>query len=121
MLTKKGIMMSLSQTDNYLEYIPVPRCNTKYEVIDGKVTIFIENKGFFNLLAQKLIGKPKVSQIHLDEMGNFIWPLMDGSNDIYAIAIIVKEKYGEKAEPLYERIVQYFKMLKDYGFIEFRI
>ena len=105
---------------NYLEYIPVPAKALQYEIVDGKVTIFQTNTGLFNFIAQKLWKKPRVSQIHLDEMGNFIWPLMDGKNDIYAIATLIKAEYGEKAEPLYNRVVQYFKTLVSYGFVEMR-
>lgn len=105
---------------NYLEFVPVPAKNLKYETVDGKVTIFQENKGVFNYIAQKLWHKPRVSQIHLDEMGNFIWPLMDGERDIMAIAALIKEEFGEKAEPLYNRAVQYFKTLVSYGFVEFK-
>ncbi len=104
---------------NYLEFIPVPAAGLKYEIVDGKVTIFQENTGLFNYIAQKLWKKPRVSQIHLDDMGNFIWPLMDGNRDIMAIAALIKEEFGEKAEPLYNRVVQYYKTLVSYGFVEF--
>lgn len=106
-------------SDNLLEYIPVPAKELKYEIVEGKVTIFQENKGFFNFIAQKVWKKPKVSQIHLDDMGNFIWPLMDGKKDIMAIATFIKEEFGDAAEPLYNRVVQYFKTLVSYGFVEF--
>ena len=104
---------------NYLDYIPVPAAKLNYEVIDGNVTIFQENTGVFNWIAQKVWKKPRVSQIHLDEMGNFIWSHLDGEKDIMTIAGLIKEKYGEAAEPLYNRVVQYFKTLVDYGFVEF--
>ena len=74
----------------------------------------------FHFLAQKILKKPKVSQIHLDEMGNFVWPLIDGTRTVYEIAQLVKEEFGEKAEPLYERLVQYIQNLENYGFIEVR-
>ena len=61
--------------------------------------------------------KPRYTQIHLDEMGNYIWPLMDGKNDIIAIASAVKEHYGQKAEPLYPRMAQYFQTLASYEFV----
>lgn len=86
----------------------------------GNVTLFQENKGVFHFLAQKILKKPKVSQIHLDEMGNFVWPLIDGTRTVYEIAQLVKEEFGEKAEPLYERLVQYIQNLENYGFIEVR-
>lgn len=110
--------MNNKPSDNYLEYIPTPRSGLKYEITDGNVTIFQENNGLFNYLAQKLLKKPKVTQIHLDATGNFIWPLMDGNNDILAIAEQVKKEFGDKAEPLYDRLVKYIKTLTDCGFVE---
>lgn len=44
---------------------------------------------------------------------------MDGEKDILAISALIKEEFGEKAEPLYNRVVQYFKTLVSYGFVEF--
>ena len=104
--------------ENYLDYVPCHNPEIKYE-IDGehKVTIFQENKGMFNFIAQKLFKKPRISQIHLDEMGNFIWPLMDGARNLIEIAELVKAEFGEKAEPLYNRLVQYVRTLETYGFI----
>ena len=112
--------MSSAKGKNYLDYIPVPSDKYKYEIIDGAVTIFQENKGLFNFIAQKIWKKPKVSQIHLDKMGNFIWPLMDGKNNINDIALLVKDEFGDEAEPLYERMVEYFKTLNSYGFVELK-
>lgn len=103
---------------NYLDYIP--KHSEKYEwKADGKdgITIFVENKGVFHFLAQKFLGKPKVSQIQLEEMGSFIWLLIDGKRSIGEIGVLVKEHFGEHAEPLYSRLVQYIRNLEDYGFI----
>ena len=71
----------------------------------------------FNILAQKFFKRPKVSQIHLEKMGNFIWPLIDGESTVYEIGAKVKEHFGDEAEPLYERLVQYFRILDNQGFI----
>lgn len=100
-----------------MEKIPVRNENLKWTVDEnGLVTIEMENKGIANKIAQKLIRKPKVSYIHLDETGSFIWPLIDGETDIIEIGKKVHEHFGEKTEPLYERLVQYFRILKDNGF-----
>lgn len=85
----------------------------------GVITLEIDNKGLMNRIAQKLFKKPKVSFVHLDEMGSFIWPLIDGETDIIRIGELVKEHFGEKAEPLYERLAKYFKILESYGFVLF--
>ena len=107
------------QSPNLLDLIP--RCSEKhrYEVDgEGKITVFVENKGFFNFVAQKLLKKPRFSQIHLEELGSFIWQNIDGKKNVKEIADLLHEKFGEKAEPLYPRISVYIKILQNYGFIE---
>ena len=42
---------------------------------------------------------------------------MDGQRSIYEIGALVKEKFGEKAEPLYPRLAQYMKTLHNNHFI----
>lgn len=112
-MSKKNII-----SDNYLDFVPIHNEIYNYEIDQkGNVTIFVENKGLFNRALQILIKKPKVSQIHLDEMGNFIWPLIDGKRTIYDIAQLVKNEFGEKAEPLYNRLVTYMVNLENYKFI----
>ena len=106
---------------NYLDFVPRHRPSLQYTMDNqGKITLLQENKGVFHFLAQKILKKPKVSQIHLDEMGNFVWPLIDGTRTVYEIAELVKAEFGDKAEPLYERIVQYIQTLENYGFVEVR-
>lgn len=89
----------------------------KWSEKDGLVTLEIENKGVANRIAQKLLKKPKVSYVYLDEMGSFVWPILDGEKDLIKIGEMVKEYFGEKAEPLYERLAKYFQILESYNFI----
>lgn len=108
-------------SDNYLDKIPFKNPVINWETnSDNIVTLLIENKGFFNRMAQKLLKKPKVSQIHLDENGSFVWPLIDGEKDITEIGKYVKEHFGERAEPLYERLAKFFQILESYNFIGFK-
>lgn len=102
---------------NYLDYIPVIAESCEHSTTDGEVTIFVENKGLFNFIAQKVFKRPRKTQVHLDRMGNFIWPLLDGKKTIYDISVLVKEKFGEDAEPLYNRLVQYLRTMESYGFV----
>ncbi len=108
-------------SENYLEKIPVRNENITWKQDENnKVTLEIENTGFFNTVAQKFFKKPKVSYVHLDENGSFLWPLLDGEKTIMELGVLVKEHFGEKAEPLYERLSKYFQILESYKFIEFR-
>lgn len=107
--------------ENYLEKKPICKNGLNWSKDEsGNVTLEMENKGVANRIMQKLIKKPKTSYIHLDEMGSFVWPLMDGERDILEIGKFVEEHFGEKANPLYERLSQYFKTLEKYNFIEYK-
>lgn len=116
MKKKKNII-----SQNYLEKIPVRPERIKWSTDkEGIVTLDIENTGLFNRVAQKLLKKPKVSHIHLDEMGSFVWPLLDGEKDIVELGKLVESEFGEKASPLYERLAKYFQILESYEFIEWK-
>ena len=107
-------------TQNYLEQIPVCNPDINWNLDDkGLVTLEIENKGVFNCIAQKLFKKPKISYVHLDETGSFVWPLIDGKRDIIEIGKLVDEHFGEKAHPLYERLAKFFTIVNSYGFVFF--
>ena len=112
-----------ASSENYLDKCPVMAENVKWfsDSEDGNlITLCVENKGVFNKIAQLLFSKPKVTKTHLEEMGSFIWPLIDGRKTVGQIGDKVKEHFGEKAEPVYERIAKYFVMLESYKFIFFK-
>lgn len=112
--------MKKKNSENYLEKKPV-RANIQWDTDEnGNITLHVENKGAMNKIAQVLFKKPKISYIHLDEMGNFIWPLLDGEKDITEIGKEVKDHFGDKAEPLYERLAKYIQTLESYRFVEFK-
>lgn len=108
-------------SENYLERIPLKNPEIEWTTDEnGIVTLQVENKGVANKIAQKLLKKPKISYIHLDENGSFVWPLIDGEKDIIAIGELVKEHFGEKANPLYERLVKFFQILENYNFVSWK-
>ena len=106
--------------ENYLDFIPVVNGqNTWDRGEDGLVTIHMVNRGFYNTLAQKLFHTPRVSHIKLDEYGSFLWMRIDGVKTVGQLALELKEAYGEKAEPLYDRLVKYMQILRNNRFILF--
>lgn len=105
-------------SENYLEKIPKRNESIKWNLDENnRVTLEVENKGFFNKIAQKFFKKPKVSYVHLDENGSFLWQHLDGEKSILDLGVLVKDEFGEKAEPLYERLCKYFQILESYAFI----
>lgn len=108
-------------SENYLEQIPMRLETISWSTDEkGIVTLDIENTGVMNRIAQKLFRKPKVTHVHLDETGSFVWPLLDGEKNIIELGEIVKEHFGEKAEPIYPRLAKYFQILDSYHFLKWK-
>ncbi len=106
------------ETGNYLEKVPCRKEGLGWTTDEkGIATLEIENKGIINSICQKLFKKPRISYIHLDETGSFLWQIIDGEKNIIELGKALSEKFGEKANPLYERISKYFQILDSYGFI----
>ena len=105
---------------NYLDLIPV-RAEELQWFTDrrDRIVLKVENTGLFNKIAQKVFNKPQFTKVHLDQQGTFIWPLIDGERTVADIAALVKDEFGEAAEPLYPRIVKYFQIVESYHFIKF--
>ncbi len=107
--------------ENYLERVPLRADGIAWSVgEDQLITLEIENVGWANRLAQKLFHRPKISFVHLDEMGSFIWPLLSEEQDIIALGKKVEERFGEASHPLYERLVKYLQILESYHFIQWK-
>ncbi len=106
------------RSENFLDYIPKRNVLYKWEINQKKhVEVAVINRGFYNRIAQLIFRKPKISKIELDDFGSFVWQEMDGKKTIYEIGINVKQKFGKKAEPLYERLSEYIRTLRNNRFI----
>ena len=105
---------------NYLDLIPEKNSSLKWHTdLKERVILEVENTGIMNKIAQNLFNKPRFTKVHLDANGSFIWPLIDGKRTVEDIAVLVKEQFGEAAEPLYPRIIKYFQIVESYRFIRF--
>lgn len=108
-------------SENYLERRPMRKDGLRWAHDDnGMVTLEIDNTGVMNKIAQKLFKKPPISYVHLDETGSFLWPMLDGERSITELGKEVDEKFGDAAQPLYERLAKYFQILDSYNFIEWK-
>ena len=105
---------------NYLDLIPEKNSSLKWHTdLKERVILEVENTGIMNKIAQNLFNKPRFTKVHLDANGSFIWLLIDGKRTVADIAVLVKEQFGEAAEPLYPRIIKYFQIVESYHFIRF--
>ena len=108
-------------SENYLEKIPMRPEESGWSTEEmGIVTLDLENPGVKNRIAQKLIHKPKVTHVHLDATGSFVWPLLVGKNNIIDIGELVPEQFGEEAVTLYPRLAKFFQILDSYHFLKWQ-
>lgn len=111
-------MKRKKQPKNYLDLIPVRASGLEWTQDDeGIVVLEVENTGIFNRIAQKLFKRPKVTKVHLERFGSFLWPLIDGERTVTKLADRLKEQFGEEAEPLYPRVAKYMQIMESYHFI----
>lgn len=107
-----------NESQNFLDYIPkAVSCIRVVEGEDGMNHLDVLHERWADKLAQKIFKKPCVTHVSLEKFGSFIWPYIDGDHTIYEIACLVKEEFGEEAEPVYERIADYFRILKEHGYV----
>lgn len=108
------------QEMNYLDLIPEKDKNLEWYVDEKEMVVLkVENKGFYNRIAQRFFHRPKYMNVHLDAQGSYIWPQIDGKKTVEELAKLQKEHFGEEAEPLYERIIKYLQILEGRHFIQF--
>ncbi|MCD8214329.1 MAG: PqqD family protein [Clostridiales bacterium] len=103
---------------NYLDLVPELNENISLDKDEkGKTVVLVQNKGIFNKIAQRLFKKPPVTQVHLDDYGSFILPLIDGKRSVMELALLQKDRFGEAVEPLYPRFVKFMQIVESCGFV----
>ena len=103
---------------NYFEIVPTRKSDRPWHVKDdGSVEIDMENKGFYNTIAQKLFKKPRVSHIALDKYGSVVWKNIDGKNTVMDIIHIMESEFPTEKDRMLDRVVTYLATLQTNGFI----
>ncbi len=97
---------------NLLNLIPVQKI--KCEIKEDGLVVLLKPKYFNPFLAKHLLPRMKQPyfKINLDEIGSFFWLNCDGTRTVLEIAKLHKENFGEKVEPLYERIAHFITSLE---------
>lgn len=105
----------------YMALVPVRAADLAWDSDEGgTVTLHVENKGVMKRLTQLLLRKPKVSHIHLDEIGSYLWLRIDGESSLSDMSGPFAEHFGERVSPTEQRMVQFFSTLSSYGFVSWR-
>ena len=105
---------------NYLDLTPIPNYGHIVKE-EGLVDVLVPR--FKNKTAEKLfIPKSKSPYINanLDELGSEVWKLLNGENKVHVIAEKLNEIFGEKIQPVHERLTKFLSQLYNNGFISFK-
>ncbi len=104
---------------NYLEM--TPRRIHGYEVNEsGMIDVLVPK--FKNELLKKIFipsNKSQYIRANLDEFGSETWKLIDGENKVSIIADTLNDKFGEKIQPVHQRLTMFLTNLYRNGFISF--
>lgn len=111
-------MMKKRNSDNLLLYVP-KKNHMEWELKNNKVYLIFYHKKLIERIMRWLVKKPLVTDIKLDEIGSFIWKHIDGKETIYEIGENLKLQFGEKCEPIYNRLIMYLRYLNRMGWIAF--
>lgn len=107
------------ETKNILDMIPL----RSYEWEEKEGTISIKVPKFRSKLGDKfcgLIKKERTYKVNLDEYGSYAWKLCDGKRTVREIGDSLKEKFGEKVEPVYERVAELFNIMEANRLISYK-
>jgi hypothetical protein len=104
---------------NYLDITPF-RIHKEETDEDGRVSIIVPK--FKNTIAKDvlmLFGKSMDIRIKLDEFGSAVWLQINGRQNVNSIAKKLITKFGEKIQPVEERLTKFLTNLYLQGFISF--
>ena len=97
------------ERNNPLETVYTLSAKVDYEVDDRQiVTVLIKQDHWIQRIMRKLrLRIPQVRRLKLDEYGSFIFLCIDGKRTVGDIGECMRERFGEQANPLHERLLMF--------------
>jgi hypothetical protein len=96
--------------ENLLEY--TPRVNIAWEDVEQQIFLLIPK--YKNLFLRKHV-LPRMRRpnrrLRLDEYGSCVWQHIDGDRTVHEIAVVLREKFGDAIEPVFDRLGLFMSLL----------
>lgn len=103
---------------NYLDMIPVRAADMPWHIMENDmVEVEMENRGFYNTLAQKLFHRPRISHISFDKYGTALWLMIDGEKSIYDIVLCMEDYFPDEKDGMINRVAVFMSILESNQFI----
>jgi len=104
---------------NYMDLVFVQNKDLPWsQKENGIVEIQMENKGFFNAVAQKFFKRPRFSRISLDAYGSKLWLSIDGKNTVMQLVEAMENAFPEEKDKMINRVIQFLATLESNKFIK---
>ena len=110
----------IDTTINYLELTPVR--NYDHVVEDsGLISVLVPKFDikWIDKIMSKII-KSRFFKAKLDEFGTETWLEMDGTKSVQTVSEHLQKKFGDKINPVNERLTKFLSELYKYNFITFK-
>jgi hypothetical protein len=104
---------------NYLQLTPDRLFDHVMEE-NGKVSVLIPR--FTNKILVKTLSpilKSPFVKTKFDEFGSEVWLEIDGKKKVLDILTCLRQKFGERIEPIEERLTKFLTQLYNYKFVSF--
>src|SRR4030042_2354463 len=96
---------------NLLDFVPVPVVEWERNP-DGTIYLKpLKSRSKFIRSILGHMGKNPYFCIQLDDIGSFIWEKCDGSRSVIEIGQCLSATFGDRVEPVYERLGAFVKIL----------
>ena len=113
-------MRKNKDTTNLLDLIPVR--NLEWVDNEQNLVVLLKPKFSNRWLAKYILPRMKRPnyRISLDAFGSAVWNSCDGKNTVAEIGEKLKKEFGDRVEPVYERLALFFQQLERSRFIRFQ-
>jgi len=105
---------------NLLDLVPIR--NIKWEKKENSLIVLLKPKFTQAFLSKHVLPRLKnpYYRIKLDDMGSYIWESCDGQSTVKELAEGLKNKFGDRVEPLYDRLALFLQSLEKNHFILYK-
>ena len=95
---------------NLLDLVPFRLA--EWRDADGQVVILrpVAHRG--SGLRRRLVWATTPRRLRLDALGSFAWRRIDGSSSVRDVARAVRDAFGDRAEPVEERLGSFVRLLR---------
>lgn len=93
----------------------------EWEEVEGLVVLLrpIPDTAGFGGLLDRFFHRMSANRIRLDEVGSFAWLHLDGERTVGEVVQLTREEFGERVEPVEERLGHLVVMMRREGFLAY--